>query len=278
MEKAVEPAQISNPKIIDYLDYRKYIKDKLAFISSQDKKKSMRWLAKKAGINSPQLISMIVNGKRNLSKEMASALSYALDLNDEEEEFLILLIDLQDSKVADHKEEILHRIRTQFQGGLFKNLGREDIEYFSKWYYPVIRESVGLPLEKNIGDYLGLSKEEVEDAYEFLIRFGLLKRENGEIKKDDQSVWFGDKLAPLAMIKFHLEMISKSMDEVKVIQPMQHFETLTVSIPKKKIPELKSRIHKFVCEVDTWLEEETSHDQVIQLNVNFYSWLQDQQQ
>lgn len=276
MEKIVETERNSNPQIINYLDYKDYLRDKFSYTSYKDKKHSIRWLAKKAGINSPQLISMVVNGKRKLSKEMASSLSFALELSDEEEEYLFLLIDLQDSKIGDHREEILQRIRSQFHGGLFKNLGRDDIEYLSKWYYPVIRESVGLPLEKSIDKHLGLSEQEVDDAYAFLIKLGLLKSENGKIEKDDQSLWFKDNLSPMAMMKFHFEMISKSLDELKNKKTGQHFETLTVSIPKKKIPELKKKIHKFVCEVDTWLEEETSHDQVVQLNVNFFSWLQDQ--
>ncbi len=276
MEKIVENERNSNPQIIDYLDYKDYLRDKFSYLSSQDKKQSIRWLAKKAGINSPQLISMVLKGQRKLSKEMASSLAYALDLLDEEEEYLFLLIDLQDTKVGDHREEILQRMRAQFHGGLFKNLGRDDIEYLSKWYYPVIRESVGLPLKKNLGSQLQLSNQEVQDAYQFLIKLGLLKIEEGRISKDNQSLWFKDKLAPLAMMKFHFEMISRSLDELKNKKEEQHFETLTVSIPQKKIPELKKKIHKFVCEVDTWLEEESSHDQVVQLNVNFFSWLGDQ--
>ncbi|MDP7320558.1 MAG: TIGR02147 family protein [Bacteriovoracaceae bacterium] len=275
MEKLVEKTQKLSPQIIDYLDYREYLKDKFSFISSLDKKYSIRWLAKKAGINSPQLISMVLNGTRKLSKEMASSLAYALDLSDDEEEYLLLLIDLQDSKIGDHKEEILQRIRSQFHGGLFKNLNRDDVKYLSKWYYPVIRESVGLPQEKNIAKLLGLKNSELQEAYNFLIKLGLLKKTNNKLEKDDQSLWFKDNLSPMAMMKFHLEMISRSLDELKIKKPEQHFETLTVSIPKKNIPELKKKIHKFVCEIDTWLEESSGHDHLIQLNVNFFSWLQD---
>jgi uncharacterized protein (TIGR02147 family) len=246
MEKIVEVERKSNPQIIHYLDYKEYLRDKFSYLHAVDKKLSIRWLAKKAGINSPQLISMVLNGKRKLSKEMAASLSYALDLSDDEEEYLFLLIDLQDSKVGEHREEILQRIRSQFHGGLFKNLNRDDIEYLSKWYYPIIRESVGLPQEKSIGQYLGLSEDEVNDAYNFLIKLGLLKNINGKYHKDDASLWFKDILSPMAMMKFHFDMISRSLDELKNKKVGQHFETLTVSIPQKKVPDLKKKIHKFV--------------------------------
>lgn len=263
------------PNIIDYLDYRDFLKAKLHFIQSEDKKKSMRWMAKKAGIQSPQLISMVLSGKRNLSKEVASALSFAMDLTDDEEEYLFLLIDLQDSKIADQREDILQRIRTQFKGGLFNDLDRDDIEYLSQWYYPVLREAVGIYSPKEISDLLGISSDEVDRAYEFLIKLGLVKWEDGKLVKHDGSLWIQDNLSPMVMMKFHYEMLNKAIDELKVKKEQQHFQTLTVSMPSNKIPELKKKMHQFICEIDTWLEELPAHDQVIQLNVNFFSWLQD---
>ncbi|MDA8791609.1 TIGR02147 family protein [Bacteriovoracaceae bacterium] len=271
----MEKERNQNPNIIDYLDYKAYLKDKFFYLSSVNKKKSIRWFAKKAGINSPQLISMVINGKRKLSKEMASSISYAIELTDDEEEYLLLLIDLQDSRIGDHREEILQRIRSQFHGGLFQNLNRDDLEYLAKWYYPVVRESIGLPQENKIGDYLGLTYDEVKEAYDFLLKIGLAKKVGNKIEKGDQSVWFKDGISPLALMKYHFEMISRSLDELKVKKEEQHFETLTVSIPKKNIPDLKKKIHRFMCEIDTWLEETTAQDQIIQLNVNFTSWLQD---
>ena len=93
---------------------------------------------------------MILKGTRNLTKEIAASLAYALELSDEEEDYLLLLIDLQDSKMSDRREDILQQIRSQFQGGLFTNLQRDDIEYLSKWYYQVVREATGLKNEMQI--------------------------------------------------------------------------------------------------------------------------------
>ncbi len=272
MEKIVG---ITNPEIIDFLDYRAFLSEKFEYLAQKNKKFSRRWIAKKAGIQSPQLISMILKGTRNLTKEIAASLAYALELSDEEEDYLLLLIDLQDSKMSDRREDILQQIRSQFQGGLFTNLQRDDIEYLSKWYYQVVREATGLKNEMQIKNSLGLSKREIKSAHEFLCELGLLKMENGNLVKSSGSTFFQDHICPLPMMKYHFEMISRALDELKVKKENQYFETLTVAIPSKKIPELKKRIHKFICEVDTWLEEENGQDNIIQLNTHFYTFLKD---
>ncbi len=72
------------PIILNYLDYRVYIRDKIAFLQSQNRKYSQRWIAQKAGFKSPQLISMILSGQRSLSENNAQLLAYALGLTAEE--------------------------------------------------------------------------------------------------------------------------------------------------------------------------------------------------
>ena len=55
--------------IFEYIDYRRYLKDYYDFQKKTKKYFSYRFFAQKAGINSPILLKMVFDGKRNLSRK-----------------------------------------------------------------------------------------------------------------------------------------------------------------------------------------------------------------
>src|SRR5262245_41255421 len=106
------------PEILNYLDYRQFLKDRLEHLQSVNTKFSQRWVAKRAGFKSPQLLSMIITGQRNLTKDKGTELAQALKLDARETEYFLLIIELAHTETQSAQKILLDRIKTSFHSGL----------------------------------------------------------------------------------------------------------------------------------------------------------------
>src|SRR3954463_6813483 len=118
------------PDILDYMDYRLFLKERLEHLQGVDRKFSQRWVAKRAGFKSPQLLSMIMQGHRNLTKDKAVDLGKALKMSDRETEYFHLLIDLAECTNHGAQKTLLERLQASFKDGLFASIPDDGIEIF----------------------------------------------------------------------------------------------------------------------------------------------------
>lgn len=131
------------PDIRGYQDFRLYLRAMIQWLGEQDRKYSLRWLAQRAGFSTPSMFSMILSGKRELSKDKISSLCMALKLLSDEESQFRLLVDLATCENKKDEDRIKNSLR-QYHGGLFQDPNEEGYEVFSKWYMPAIRELVAV--------------------------------------------------------------------------------------------------------------------------------------
>ena len=271
--------QMNRPIISQYLDYRLYIKEYISYLQSKNKKYSQRWIAKKAGFNSPQLISMIISGHRSLSSENAQLLSYAFDLSAEEEEYFNLLIELSQTKNADAQMELINKIKIHFEEGIFKELPDTGFEYLRKWYYPVIREMVIVTGFQNkpewIARALQIEVEEVKIAISTLLELGfLIGTDDGKLQRNEPSIKAMDYVSPMIMAKYHLQMLERSFNALSLPREFRFFDTLTVSISNKNAEKVRSILQKTIREIDLLAESSPKREDVYQLNLQFFSHTQ----
>ena len=76
--------------IYQYTDYRDYLKDRLAELKAQDRKYSLRFLAKKLGLSSNSHLKMVMDGDHNLSLELGRKLADFLNLRKQETDFFLI--------------------------------------------------------------------------------------------------------------------------------------------------------------------------------------------
>jgi uncharacterized protein (TIGR02147 family) len=274
MEESNTPI-VKNPVILEYLDYRAYLKDKIAFLQSQNKKYSQRWIAQKAGFKAPQLISMILSGQRSLSETNAQLLAYALQLTCEEEEYLLMIVELAHADTFETQENLVNKIKVHFKNGIFQQIPLKSFEYLKHWYFPAVRELVAVKKYKGdaslIADALGIAKSEVEEALQTLHRLGLLTSVDGHLQRSEPSVKAVDFADPIVMAQYHLQVIQKSFNAMSLPRESRHFDTLTMAVPAAMIPEIKKSIQRFIRELDMLVESYPVKDDLWQMNVQLFS-------
>jgi plasmid maintenance system antidote protein VapI len=191
--------------VFEFQDYKRYI---TALIESQPKRgRGLRsQLAQAIGCQ-VAYISQILNGHLHLSVEQAVRVNKFFAHSKDEGNFFLLLVQHARAGDADtraHFQELLEaelakRLVLSRRLGLAQGIREEDqVTYYSAWFYSAIHILVTIPAFQTraaIAAKLGLSKESISEALDFLARTGLVLQQ-------------GDRFIP-GPSQFHLAQSSK---------------------------------------------------------------------
>jgi uncharacterized protein (TIGR02147 family) len=263
------------PDIFRFLDYRDYLREFFSYLSTKDSKFSQRWVAQKAGMRSPQLISMILKGGRKLGIDNAQLLAMALGLDPKEEEYLLVLIELENASHQEKQLEILDRIRTQFQNGLFKELSPTGHDILKNWYCLAIREFCALKnftiTTENIAAALAIAPDDAEEALQLLLRLGFLRAKAGGYERSEPSLRAEDHVNPLLMAQYHLQILERAFQAVQLNRELRHLDSLVLALSSRDIETVREKIRQFIREIDMLGETSSRRDDVFQLSIQFFS-------
>ncbi len=272
------------PDVTSYSDYRKYLKDSYDHRKQTSNGFSFRQFAKKAGFSSPNFLQLVIDGKRNLTKDSVMRFSNALELGKKEQycfEALVFLNQSSDPEIKRYYLELLHNLKNTQLG---TDINDEQFEYLSKWYYPVIRELISLPhFSENpawIREQLSrkISINEVKNVIEKLLSMGLIKRnDDGKLVQTNENVTTGHEARAIATKDFHEQMLAISKEMVGHIKREgRDLSALTMAVSEKQFAEIKRRIHEFKDSIVNYLTCTTDVPaSVCQLNIQLFNIAQD---
>jgi len=95
--------------IYTYSDYRNYLKNIINAKQNKNASYSASCFARDLGI-SRSYLSLILNGKREITPKIFNSLCHKLNLNQDEQKYLSLLIEKEKSKSQEQKEFYLYKI------------------------------------------------------------------------------------------------------------------------------------------------------------------------
>jgi uncharacterized protein (TIGR02147 family) len=204
-------------RVVDYLDYRTYLKDWYTQSKARNRKVSFRWLAAKAGFASPSFAKLVMEGKRNLGPDGVAGLAKALGLQGADLSYWNHLVAFNQETTSVAKQShyaVLSEIVGSIQADV---LGSEATRYYSSWYLPVLRE-LAPSLEPDtdpgtLGQRLvpPLTPEQAKDGLASLLEMGLLERRtDGRLAQTSRSITSGTPEDRAALIRFHKTMLSHS--------------------------------------------------------------------
>jgi uncharacterized protein (TIGR02147 family) len=128
--------------IFDYSDYRTFLKDYYQQCKNSHTRFSYRYLAQKAGINSPSFFKQVIEGHRNLTKATCLKACKALGLNGDEAKYFEDLVFFNQAKNMEEKDQYFGRIVHLQKSANIRNITEDEYAYFTAWYHCVIRELV----------------------------------------------------------------------------------------------------------------------------------------
>ncbi len=264
--------------LYSYLDYRKYLSDFYAEKKRTKRYFSYRYFSARAGIKSPVLLKLVIDGKRNLTPLMIDRFCKAIELSPKQSRFFRHLVLFNQSKSADEKQAHYHTIKSMQNLVQERLLGNDQYDYLNKWYTPAIREIVSLFNFKD--DFALIAKcieppitaSQAKKSVELLLRLKMLsKKKDGLYIQTDSAITTGSEVAALAARSFNRSMLENAIKALDTFDPSQRYITCqTLGVSKAVYDVIVQEIQSFQERVATIVNQDKESSKVCQLNIQLF--------
>ena len=248
MKNAQDPINIFN-----YFDYREYLDDCIKLIKSKNPGFSFRALSKNLCIQSHNFLPRILKRERNLSEEFVPLLTAYLRLSGKEIKYFEALVAFNDAKKTSVKEKCLKRLFSLRIAREEHKTQDEKFRFFDKWYYPVIRDLVGICDFRD--DYAllahscipNISPAQARNAVTFLLKNGFIRREtDGRYRAVEAEIAAAPEVDAAIIPKYHKATLLQCVDAIDTIKKEdRNFSSSTLLVSKELYEDFKKEMYHF---------------------------------
>jgi uncharacterized protein (TIGR02147 family) len=216
---------------------------------------SIRWLAKATGV-SPSLMSLIINGKRNLPLGMADKICTILDIDRVDRDRLLGSL-LQAKGVTNPAISWLKNQKTVSTQDSWQALKNKSMNLFGHWYHVAILDSTLLKDYDGTCEYIAMRLELevglVEEVFALMKDAGYLTLQNNVWKKSNAFLEIKSAKSLDSIRRIHseqLEIAKKTMTEKTSEEDMQNrlITGLTITGSKERLLLIQQKIQQFLIE------------------------------
>ncbi len=274
---------MAKPDLFAYLDYRKYLRDAFEALRAAAPrgrgKVSYRSFAQQAGFSSPNLLQLILAGKRDLAPSNIPGTARALGLNRQESAFFSDLVAFDRAEVFEEKNFHYQRMLRSRKHADARPIDKERFEYLDQWYHPAVRELAVHPGFDGDPAWIAhrlqprITVAQAEKSLELLVRLGLLRRgeADGRYAQTDASISTAPEIASLAVANYHRSVLKLAEASLEAFDGNRRdLRSVTLGIPRDKLPELKRKLEGFWREIQDLGSGPGPVEDVIQVNVQAF--------
>lgn len=238
--------------IYNYFEYREYLQAEYSWRKEHIKGFSHRLFSHDAGISSPNYLFRVLNGERTLSIEYVEKFSQALKLSSNETTYFTTLVLFNNESDSSEKEKLLRNLLAlRYRRGLHR-IDDKKLQFFSKWYYPVIRELAVILNWKNDYNVLArsclprITAQQAKDAVSYLLKTNFLKIENDSYVRTEPVISSGDEVRSTVLRNYHKKVLEFSIDALDSIDvENRDISSVTMSVSRKTYVIMKREIQDF---------------------------------
>lgn len=270
-----------NISILDYLDYRDFLRDYIDSRKVDNLSYSMRAFASKIQCNAGQF-NRILKGERNLTPALIVQICTTIKFSRKEKRYFELLVAYNHAKKQSEREYHFEQMQ-QFRKANVKEISGEQYLLYSHWYFLVLRELLSIypcfEINENecrkIGRMINpqVSHTEIKDAIETLLRLGVLeKKSDGRIGSANAFTASGSTIPQVITNRFLLEFNDLAQRAVDAIpRDERRLSTLTFSVSKNGYRKISERIDEFRRELLGMVESDADElENVYHLNLHLF--------
>lgn len=262
--------------IFGYYNYRKYLQDYYEYRKSVQRHFSYRAFAQKAGYTSSGLYLDLVKSRKHLTEQLVPKFAKALNLSERETSYFQLMVDFTHATKPESKQAIFEKMADLLPRSM-KSLSRNQKEYFSKWYYVAVRESLGvLNISDNYQDLAlflvpRITVPQAKQAILLLEQLELISKENGFWRSRNNTITSGSEVDPLLVHAFQKEMIDLGKHAIEhFTRERRNISCTTMSVSPMGLERIIHKIDIFRREVIDIVRSDESETLVCQLNIQFF--------
>jgi uncharacterized protein (TIGR02147 family) len=272
--------------IYEYIDYRKYLKDFYADSKSTKKYFSYRYFARKARLNSPILLKMVIDGKRNLSRKTIDKFIAGINLTEKESVYFRTLVLFNQARSAREKQEHYHGLRALFKMVPQYLVDDGQFGYFDKWYFSVLREGLCHRDYRDDWDRIAscvhprITATEAKQAVAWLLGHDFLKiAKQGTYERSQRAITTRSEVSSSTVRNFNRKMIQLAAQSLDDFPINKRFATgLTIGVSEQAYQMLVADIEAFRDRVVQFVNSAEGADRVYQMNLQLFPVMLDSDQ
>jgi uncharacterized protein (TIGR02147 family) len=255
-DKATEAASVKaleKPRAWNFVSTREFVAAFDTWARCHHRGYSRRAFARWAGVASPNFLTLIISGKRPLSRIWLGPFVKAAKLDALEREYLSLLVDLESSSSAQVREGLVEAmdkllneasvtslagdrlalLRNPVAWTLLHMLGLEGQDGQPKWFKSRLRKKLSVP--------------ELRQSLDLLERLGLLETlPDGSLRAREARLLSPDQLEKAQNYEFHRFVLSEASEILETLDPRERaFGSLTVVVARDKETEFRAEVARF---------------------------------
>jgi uncharacterized protein (TIGR02147 family) len=267
--------------VFRYHDYR-------AFLAAYYEHKkpqgfSYRAFATAAGLGAPNYLQLVIQGRRNLTGDMARRFAETCGLGQDAADYFGTLVAF--NQAADNEER--HRHYQKLSG--FRRYRRAqklelgEAAYHSRGHLPAIRELARSASFREDPDWIAarlwppIKPGEARQALDTLLELRLLERgPDGRLRQAARVVSTGPETQGMHITNYHAEMMQRATAAMTLVPARERdISSLTLCLGSEGLERFKERIQAFRRELLELAESEPRPSQVVQVNFQLFPLTRD---
>ncbi|MFZ9520488.1 MAG: TIGR02147 family protein [Silvanigrellaceae bacterium] len=265
--------------VCDFMDYKVYFRAIYDVAKKEKAGYTYILFTEELGLGKSNLMNLIVNGQRKMSRKNAQIVVGALGLVLERRRYFLKLIELDNRRNMKKREEVLEKIIEIRGESIEDEHTRRQLDFYSHWLHGIVFEMVAIDNLKHTPEAMThrlvphASVDDVKASLELLVKLGLVSfhAESGSYSKNQDHFIMDDKIQHLGPIAFHNKMIELARDAlVRVSEEDRDVSSMTLAVPRLAVEKLKGLVERFQEEVLAMAGEFSNHDEVYQLNIQLF--------
>jgi len=266
------------PEVFGYLDYRAYLRDYYLFRKANGSSFSFRAFSLRAKLRSPNYLKLVMDGARNLTREMSARFAEACGLRGEDAAYFVDLVSFNQASSTKERNEAYQKLTGFRRYRSHHKLELRHAAYHSNWYLPAVRE---LAARRDFREepawiarrmYPRITSAQAAEALSILLELGLLVRDaGGRVKQGEPLVSTGAETKGLHIHNYHRMMMQRAAESLDLVpSPERDISALTLCLGDGGLARLKQRLQRFRRELLELSALEEDPIQVVQLNLQLF--------
>lgn len=269
--------RIVEPDVLQYTNYRVYLRDYYEFKKKTVPAFSLRFFAEKAGLSSHAHLKLTIDGKRNITKNTVVKLIHGLGLDGQRAAYFESLVFFNQAQTDADKQVYYAQLLKASPRSKLHKMDAAQFRIFREWHHSAILEMVALKDFRPIPDWISkrlgglITPAQVTESLKLLVELGLLVKTANGYRQRDPLITTDDEVQDLMVKMYHLQMLKLSADMLSVLPgPQRDVSALTFSIKREDFPNLKKHLQLMRKELLDFSAKAGEGEDVVQINIQLY--------
>lgn len=268
-------------ELFRFASYREYLAQLYQELKTLDPSYSYNQFAEDLGFPPGNGVWLIITGRRKLSPMASKRIIEAMEWRLAHRRFFIALVKHNNASRLNDRDRYLQEMLA-IKAEISPDTGESSdvLTYFSEWYYPIIRELVGLQNFQSDPHWIAqklftkILPKQAEQALALLERLQLIRYDEvkGRHVQTGGQIKLGGDVRAHALVRYHEKMCDLAREAItRVPAEERDFNTLTLRLTEAKAQKVQSLlldICKLVFEMES--DEADPEAKVYQINTQIF--------